>query len=106
MLIVCPSCTTSYTARPNSLRPYGQTRCLRCLAIWSPQRHRAEMLVAAAAAIGDDFAPWPEPGEGGENPSGDSGHVETASFQPDPLIFDEFGVADLDPAYAGVSDEH
>ena len=104
MLIVCPSCTTSYTVRPNSLRPYGQTRCLRCLAIWSPQRHRAEMLVAAAAAIGDDFAPWPEPGEAGENPPGDSGHVETASFQPDPLIFDEFGVANLNPAYAGVSE--
>ena len=92
MLIVCPSCTTSYTARPNSLRPYGQTRCLRCLAIWSPQRHRAEMLVAAAAAIGDDFAPWPEPGEGGEIRPEILGHVETASFQPDPLIFDEFGV--------------
>jgi predicted Zn finger-like uncharacterized protein len=97
MLIVCPSCTTSYTVRPNSLRPYGQTRCLRCLAIWSPQRHRAEMLVAAAAAIAAEFTPLPEPGGAGANPQGDSGHVETPNFQPDPLIFDEFGVANLNP---------
>jgi predicted Zn finger-like uncharacterized protein len=106
MLIVCPCCTTSYTVRPNSLRPYGQTRCLRCLAIWSPQRHRADMLIAAAAAIGDDFAPLPELNlpEAGAGQSGDSGNVEVASFQPDPIIFDEQGIANLDPAWSGVGE--
>jgi Protein of unknown function (DUF3426) len=103
MLIVCPCCTTSYTLRPNSLRPYGQARCLRCLAIWSPQRHRADMLVAAAAAIGDDFAPLPDPksGEAGASPPGDLPHVEASSFEPDPLIFDEPDVVNFDPACPG-----
>jgi predicted Zn finger-like uncharacterized protein len=106
MLIVCPSCTTSYTVRPNSLRPYGQARCLRCLAIWSPQRHRADMLVAAAAAIGRDFAPLPEAkqGEADTSPLGEGGNVEAPGFHSDPLIFEESDALTLDPAFSSAGE--
>jgi Protein of unknown function (DUF3426) len=64
------------------------------------------MLVAAAAAIGDDFAPLPEPKlvEAELSPPGDLGYVEASSVQPDPLIFDESGIANLDPAGYGTSE--
>jgi predicted Zn finger-like uncharacterized protein len=86
MLIVCPSCETSYRVRPNSLPPHGQTRCLRCLVIWSPERHRAEKLLAAAAAIGNDFPPLPDPVPGDGSTSLDPGCVtvpEIAVADPD-----------------------
>jgi predicted Zn finger-like uncharacterized protein len=86
MQIVCPSCETSYRVRPNSLPPYGQARCLRCLAIWSPQRHRADKLLAAAAAIGEDFPPLPDPAPGEASTSLDPGCVivpEIAAADPD-----------------------
>ena len=90
MLIVCPSCATSYRVRPNSLPPYGQARCLRCLAIWSPQRHRAEMLLAAAAAIGDDFPPLPDPAPG----------EASANLDPGCVAVPEIAAADHDPSSA------
>jgi predicted Zn finger-like uncharacterized protein len=90
MLIVCPSCETSYRVRPNSLPPHGQTRCLRCLAIWSPQRHRAEKLLAAAAAIGDDFLPLPDPAPGEASPN----------LDPCCVVVPEIDVADPDQSLA------
>jgi predicted Zn finger-like uncharacterized protein len=58
MLIVCPSCATSYDLEQASLPPNGrQVRCVRCRAVWRARPSRAERLVAAAAAI----APAPEP---------------------------------------------
>jgi len=52
MLIVCPSCATSYDVKPASLGPDGrQVRCVRCHAVWHAAPGRAESLVAAAAAI-------------------------------------------------------
>jgi len=52
MLIVCPSCATSYDVEPASLQPNGrQVRCVRCRAVWRADLSRPEKLVAAAAAL-------------------------------------------------------
>ncbi len=53
MLIVCPTCATSYNVEPASLLPNGrQVRCLRCYTVWGAAPSHAEKLLAAAAAIG------------------------------------------------------
>lgn len=52
MLIVCPSCATSYDIEPASLRPNGRkVRCVRCRTIWRAEPSQAEKLVAAAEAL-------------------------------------------------------
>lgn len=59
MLIVCPSCATSYDVGLTSLSPNGrQVRCARCRAVWHAELSTSEKLVAAAAAIArqHDFA--------------------------------------------------
>src|ERR1700726_3307697 len=64
MLIVCPTCATSYDVELASLQPNGrQVRCVRCRAIWRAAPSHADKLLAAAEAIGpepqapaDDFA--------------------------------------------------
>jgi predicted Zn finger-like uncharacterized protein len=56
MLIVCPSCATSYDVKPANLPPQGrQVRCLRCRAVWHAQPSRADKLLAAVAAIAPDL---------------------------------------------------
>lgn len=60
MLIVCPSCATSYDVDPASLSPGGrQVRCARCRTVWQAQLSHADKLVLAAAALGptEDDAP-------------------------------------------------
>lgn len=62
MLIVCPSCATSYDIQPASLEPIGRrVRCVRCRTVWhvAPDRadgyvasNRADRLMAAAEALG------------------------------------------------------
>lgn len=57
MLIVCPSCATSYEVALATLSPQGrQVRCTRCRTIWHAELSSADKLLAAAAAI----APAPE----------------------------------------------
>lgn len=57
MLIICPSCATSYDVELASLSPQGRkVRCSRCLTVWHEAPSRADRLVAAAAEIA------PEPG--------------------------------------------
>jgi predicted Zn finger-like uncharacterized protein len=52
MLIVCPSCATSYDVGLASLSPSGrQVRCARCRTVWHAELNQSEKLVAAAAAI-------------------------------------------------------
>jgi len=52
MLIVCPSCATSYDLDAASLRPNGrQVRCVRCRTIWRAELTQAEKLIAAAESI-------------------------------------------------------
>ncbi len=53
MLIVCPTCATSYNVKPASLLPSGRrVRCPRCYTVWRAAPSLAEKLLAAAAAIG------------------------------------------------------
>jgi predicted Zn finger-like uncharacterized protein len=55
MLIVCPSCGTSYDVKSASMPPEGrQVRCLRCRMVWHAEPSRADRVLAAAAAIGPD----------------------------------------------------
>jgi predicted Zn finger-like uncharacterized protein len=55
MLIVCPSCATSYDVESVSLPPQGrQVRCLRCSTIWHTEPSQADRLLSAAAAIAPD----------------------------------------------------
>jgi predicted Zn finger-like uncharacterized protein len=57
MLIVCPTCATSYDIALASLPPSGrQVRCVRCRAVWRAAPSRADKLLAAA----DAFAPAPQ----------------------------------------------
>jgi predicted Zn finger-like uncharacterized protein len=52
MLIVCPSCATSYDVELASLQPDGRrVRCVRCHHVWRAEPGRAEKLMAAAEAI-------------------------------------------------------
>jgi predicted Zn finger-like uncharacterized protein len=52
MLIVCPSCATSYDVDVASLMPNGrQVRCTRCRTVWRAEPSQADKLIAAAAAI-------------------------------------------------------
>ena len=65
MLIVCPSCATSYDVEAASLQPDGrQVRCVRCRTVWRAQPTRAERLMAAAEAI----APVPQLAEAAAAP--------------------------------------
>lgn len=66
MLIVCPSCATSYDVQPASLQPNGrQVRCVRCRTVWRAELNQADQLVAAAAALAPD-PPQPQPQWGWE----------------------------------------
>lgn len=52
MLIVCPSCATSYDVQPATLEPDGrQVRCVRCRTVWHAEPNRAARLLAAAEAL-------------------------------------------------------
>lgn len=52
MLIVCPSCATSYDVNLASLSPNGrQVRCVRCRTIWHAEPSHADKLMHAAAAL-------------------------------------------------------
>jgi predicted Zn finger-like uncharacterized protein len=52
MLIVCPSCATSYDVELQSLSPNGrQVRCARCRTVWRAEPSHADKLVLAAEAI-------------------------------------------------------
>lgn len=55
MLIVCPTCATSYDVELASLQPNGrQVRCVRCRTIWRAAPSHADRLLAAAEAIGPE----------------------------------------------------
>ncbi len=62
MLIVCPSCATSYDVELASLQPDGRrVRCVRCGAVWQAEPTRAEKLLAAAEAIAPSIQASEEP---------------------------------------------
>ena len=52
MLIVCPSCATSYNVDAASLAPGGRrVRCVRCAEVWHAEVSQASRLMAAAEAL-------------------------------------------------------
>jgi predicted Zn finger-like uncharacterized protein len=62
MLIVCPSCATSYDVELASLQPDGRrVRCVRCHAVWQAEPTRADKLLAAAEAIAPSIQASDEP---------------------------------------------
>lgn len=62
MLIVCPSCATSYDVEPASLGAHGrQVRCVRCRTVWRAELNRAAQLIAAADALGPGAPAFPPP---------------------------------------------
>jgi predicted Zn finger-like uncharacterized protein len=72
MLIVCPSCATSYDVEPASLGANGrQVRCVRCRTVWMAELNRAAQLTAAADALG--------PGAPAFAPQATAAVVETAA---------------------------
>jgi len=102
MLIVCPSCATSYEVRLASLGPHGRlVRCVRCATVWHAEPTPAEKLMAAASALGaasrsalgravdeestyayTDAASAPESG-------GDADQFGAGQFDADPPRYDE-----------------
>jgi predicted Zn finger-like uncharacterized protein len=62
MLIVCPSCSTSYTIEPGSLGSAGRTvRCARCKTTWFADASPAEVAVAAET-VGEPSEAYNSPG--------------------------------------------
>lgn len=58
MLIVCPSCATSYNVEPASLEPDGRrVRCVRCRTVWLAEPPHAAKLTAAASALAGPLEP-------------------------------------------------
>ena len=96
MLIVCPSCATSYDVEPARLEPDGrQVRCVRCRTVWLAAPTRAAQLIAAAEALGPAG-----PGEFTEAPALSDQTPVTASA--DAVDESEWSdqAADLEPAAA------
>jgi predicted Zn finger-like uncharacterized protein len=98
MLIVCPSCATSYDVQPASLEPDGrQVRCVRCRTVWRAELTPADRLMAAAEALGPEPAPadyweaaaaaFPDEVEGDapplhQAPAGPSQHMPVDQLEP------------------------
>lgn len=109
MLIVCPTCATSYDVEPASLGANGrQVRCVRCRSVWLAELNRAAQLTAAADALGPGASALPAPAAaaskaGVETIAAAAGAVAQASApdilsaeQPDRLPAEvSAGIADL-----------
>jgi predicted Zn finger-like uncharacterized protein len=111
MLIVCPTCATSYDVELASLEPNGrQVRCVRCRTVWRAAPSRAVKLLAAAEAIGpapepqgalapaDAFAEEPQPAD---EPVAD----DVTWAAPDELPAAEPAVAEIDADAPGAAVE-
>ena len=69
MLIVCPSCATSYDVELARLGPLGrQVRCSRCRTVWRAAPAHADKLLAAAEAIAPAPVAGPVPEDAGAAP--------------------------------------
>jgi len=111
MLIVCPTCATSYDVELASLEPDGrQVRCLRCRTVWRAAPSRAVKLLAAAEAI----APEPEREQAGATAFAEEPALQPADAQiaddvtwaaPDELPAAEPAAAEVDAPGAAVEVE-
>jgi len=96
MLIICPSCATSYEVQPTTLPPHGgQVRCLRCRTVWYARFDQANRLLAAAAAIAADCGIRWEPNsrQEGTKAPGPSGDVAAAASRSELATTAEMGTA-------------
>jgi predicted Zn finger-like uncharacterized protein len=96
MLIICPSCSTSYRVEPSSLGAGGrQVRCARCRTTWLAT---ADSLLATAEAGPDREGP-------GDGFSGDAGPDAAAGWENagDPAM-SEWTAAEADSEPAASSD--
>jgi predicted Zn finger-like uncharacterized protein len=101
MLIVCPTCATSYDVELASLQPDGrQVRCVRCRAIWRAAPSHADKLLAAAEAIGPEPQTVHAPAEAfAEEPALQSADEQVADggawAAPDDLLAAEPAAAEM-----------
>jgi predicted Zn finger-like uncharacterized protein len=80
MLIVCPSCATSYDVKPASLSSNGrQVRCVRCRTVWLAEPGQPEQALVADIApgiiaqhAGDSAGIWRQP----DSFAGGGSHIE------------------------------
>jgi predicted Zn finger-like uncharacterized protein len=80
MLIVCPSCATTYDVAPAILQHSGrQVRCVRCRVVWCVEMTQAEELLAAAAALAPQHG-MPEALEGASAEAGAVASAASAGF--------------------------
>lgn len=80
MLIVCPSCATSYEVELESLSPSGrQVRCARCRAVWRAEPNHADKLLLAAA----ELAPGADDRGAAETIPGSADELASADISPD-----------------------
>ncbi len=114
MLIVCPSCATSYDVELASLLPEGRyVRCRRCHLVWHAVPNHADRLIAAATALCPEAGSDEEEGDtlGGEPPvEGESFTAAADDVQPteDGSVFmagDDAEAAE-DGSFLPVADEH
>ncbi|HTV37630.1 MAG TPA: zinc-ribbon domain-containing protein [Xanthobacteraceae bacterium] len=99
MLIVCPSCATSYDVEPASLEPMGRrVRCVRCRTVWHVALNHADRLIAAAEALGS--APDAEPSAAAGAEGDDVAAEVAAGMEGQAGPFDhapDSELADVDP---------
>jgi predicted Zn finger-like uncharacterized protein len=104
MLIVCPSCATSYMIDPASLGPTGRTvRCARCKATWFATTQKP---AADVNAFVDGVIAEAEAQTAGGAPQAPSAGAEPARPplpQAPPATSDDFGVEDESPIAAAES---
>lgn len=111
MLIVCPTCATSYDVELASLEPSGrQVRCLRCRSLWRAAPRRAVWLLAAAEAIAPEPQRDPAPGDAfAEEPALPSANEQVADHvtwaAPDELPAAEPAAAEVDTNAPGAAVE-
>jgi predicted Zn finger-like uncharacterized protein len=108
MLIVCPSCATSYDVELASLSPNGrQVRCVRCRAVWRAEPSHADKLMLAAAAIAPGVDGGADVTTGAMSPSADElESVGAASFASSSAMADDTSLApDFDDRDSGADDD-
>ncbi len=85
MLIICPSCATSYNVDLASLSPQGRNvRCLRCRTVWHAAPSHAQRLLAAAEALAPARRLPDDPDQTFAAPLSGFGRVSRVEANPDP----------------------
>src|ERR1700729_495893 len=99
MLIVCPSCATSYDVELASLQPNGrQGRCVRCRKVWRAEPSQAEKLLAAADAIAPEHQDAHDANRSFAEASAPEPAMEHPAGLPDEAKWPDHPAADDSPA--------